>query len=388
MIQFTINREQLSRELKFLQKRIIRNKKVNTENVELYVEGQILGLRVGSLVETGNEVIPTYTSTFATIINQEGHGITTSVYLKKFNQLVAKLKDGFLSIEIEPEVSITIKTKKNKYSLPLESAFESPELDLENAMRLTFKSCELKSIFEKLLKFVSTDDMKPNFNGVFMHRRNNKLSICATDAHKLSVIDIDSEGEDFNLLLHTSSVKAVLSLLEAKSEALTTLEISENLYDFKFSFRGYEVTSKGMNERFPDYEMVIPLGRYISTFYKSDMLEAIDRLSLVCNQTTNQGKFTFKEDDITIAAEDLDFSTEGSETIDTSGDADMTIGFNLKLLEILLKCTDKGMTTIDLTEPGYAATIREEAHGGRWTYLLMPIMLRNFLADEDDDILA
>src|SRR5690606_36711645 len=78
-----------------------------------------------------------------------------------------------------------------------------------------------------------------------------------------------------------------------------------------------------IDERFPDYENVIPSANNIKmTIERSDLLGALKRISIYAYKTTHQVRLKITGSELQISADDLDFSNEANERLSCEHDGE------------------------------------------------------------------
>jgi DNA polymerase-3 subunit beta len=76
------------------------------------------------------------------------------------------------------------------------------------------------------------------------------------------------------------------------------------------------------------------------------------RISIFSNKTTHQVVLSIKGNELTISAQDIDFSNEAKETIPCSYDGEsMEIGFNAKFLVEMLSVLGTDEVVLQLSTP-------------------------------------
>ena len=136
-----------------------------------------------------------------------------------------------------------------------------------------------------------------------------------------------------------------------------------------------------IDARFPDYKVVIPADNpYKLTVNKSDFQGALRRVSIFSNKSTNQVVVNISGSELTLAAQDVDFSFEGTERMKCQYNGeDLQIAFNAKFLIEMLNASDSDEVTIDLSTPTKAGILKPATQddGEELLMLVMPLMLNN-----------
>ena len=141
------------------------------------------------------------------------------------------------------------------------------------------------------------------------------------------------------------------------------------------------VLTRIIDERFPDYESVIPKENDKTLKAEKDMLlGAIRRVSIFSNKSTHQVALSIDGDSCRITTEDPEKSSKANETVPAEYDGgDITIGYNAEYLKDVVSHISGNTVLIDLNTPVSAAlfssaTIEEHVES---TMLLMPIRLND-----------
>jgi DNA polymerase-3 subunit beta len=240
----------------------------------------------------------------------------------------------------------------------------------------------LNSAISNTIFSTSTDELRPAMTGVFFRLSENSCTYVSTDGHRLvKYIRSDVKGDevDHDMILPRKSLNILKSVLPLEKSSEIKLEFNaSNAY---FSFENVQMVCRLIDERYPDYDNVIPSDNTnLVTLSKSEILGSLKRISIYANKTTNQVRFKITGSEILISAEDLDFSNEANERISCDHDGDdIEIGFNAKFLIELLMNIDSDKVILKLSEPNKAGLIIPETMGENEeiTMLVMPVMLND-----------
>jgi DNA polymerase-3 subunit beta len=229
--------------------------------------------------------------------------------------------------------------------------------------------------FEKAKRFAGTDDLRPAMTGINLAFNSGKLEICATDGHKLYVANFDVTGnkEDGSFICKSivstvlSAMKTIFSISVSRGVHYSLFEINENI----------RITSRIIDERYPDCKSVIPVNTQSSKLNKKQLLTSIDKALLFANKTTNKIAITFSGNNAEIHAEDLDYDHQFKTDVAAENKdlhEEFKIGFNGKFLTSLVKEIDSDTVTLLTSLPNRAATIKVDNE----LYLIMPVMLGEY----------
>ena len=136
-----------------------------------------------------------------------------------------------------------------------------------------------------------------------------------------------------------------------------------------------------IDARFPDYKVVIPADNpYRLTVNKHDFQNALRRVNVFSNKSTNQVALNITGNELQMAAQDIDFSFEGNERMSCEYQGeDIQIAFNAKFLIEMLNAADTDEVFIELSTPSKAGLIKpsEQVPGEDLLMLVMPLMLNS-----------
>jgi DNA polymerase-3 subunit beta len=136
-----------------------------------------------------------------------------------------------------------------------------------------------------------------------------------------------------------------------------------------------------IDARFPDYKVVIPSDNpYRLTVNKHDFQNALRRVNVFSNKSTNQVALNITGNELQMAAQDIDFSFEGNERMSCQYDGeDLQIAFNAKFLIEMLNAAETQDIIIELSTSTKAGIIKptEMDENEDLLMLVMPLMLNS-----------
>jgi DNA polymerase-3 subunit beta len=140
-----------------------------------------------------------------------------------------------------------------------------------------------------------------------------------------------------------------------------------------------QMSCRLIDARFPDYKVVIPTDNpYRLTVNKTDFQNALRRVSIFSNKSTNQVALSISGSELQLAAQDVDFSFEGNERMKCQYNGeDLMIAFNARFLIEMLSAADSDEINMELSTPTKAGIIKptELDEHEEMLMLVMPLML-------------
>ena len=279
--------------------------------------------------------------------------------------------------------NIEINSDNGRYKLAGENSADFPKVpEVNDGYSSVLHSSVLHSAISNTIFSTSTDELRPAMTGVFFKLSSQSCSFVSTDGHRLvKYIRTDVKGDEVehDMILPRKSLNLLKSILPTEKSSEIKLEF--NAANAFFSYENVKMVCRLIDERYPDYENVIPGDNSnIITLDKSDILSSLKRISIYANKTTNQVRLKISGSEILISAEDLDFSNEANERISCEHDGDdIEIGFNAKFLIEMLSNLNSEKISFKLSEPNKAGLIvpGEISDEEDITMLVMPVMLND-----------
>ncbi len=286
-----------------------------------------------------------------------------------------------LTFTIDKNFGVEITSDNGKYKVMGENPDNFPkEPAADTATSFTISSHALVTAINKCLFAVSNDDLRPAMTGVFFELSPKGITCVATDAHRLvrfTRVDVSCPKSD-TFIVPKKPLSLLKSALPSNDDEL---QVSYNSNHLFVKHGGTELVCRLIDARFPDYKVVIPTDNpYKLTVNKNDFQNALRRVSVFSNKSTNQVALTINGSELQLAAQDVDFSFEGNERMTCQYDGeDLQIAFNAKFLIEMLSAADSDEVTIELSTPTKAGIIKptEKEDNEVLLMLVMPLMLNS-----------
>lgn len=298
--------------------------------------------------------------------------------------LVDSLKnipDQPLTFNIDKNFAIEITSDNGKYKVMGENPDNFPkEPTADDTSSFNISSAALVTAINKTLFAVSSDDLRPAMTGVYFEMSKDALQFVATDAHRLvryKRTDVQCPKTD-SLIVPKKPLTLLKAAMPVNEDELTVKYNANHLF---VTHGTTQMSCRLIDARFPDYKVVIPVDNpYKLTVGKADFQGALRRVSIFSNKSTNQVVMSISGSELQLAAQDIDFSFEGTERMKCQYNGeDIQIAFNAKFLIEMLNASDSDEVTIDLSTPTKAGILKpiNQGDGEDLLMLVMPLMLNN-----------
>ena len=304
---------------------------------------------------------------------QEGENGQVCLPSKLLRTALAKLPDTELFFDINDSTQQCVVTYGSKGSFQIQGydAFDYPTQDTDGIKNgVNIPQNDLKTMLSKCQPFISADELRPIMNGVLMDSRDNRLTFVATDAHKLIRQGLDISSEEFSVVIPNKATSIIIKSLSNKD---TLCSFSTNDKYGMVVMDNYKVIFRLVEGKYPNYDSVIPRNNPISVkALKSTLSDIVGRCSVFASQD-KAISLSFKDNNLDISCQDVDYGKKISESMDVMGDDTITINFRSDFLETVISALDNEYVNISMDNPTKACIFYGENLYN--VCLLMPIRI-------------
>ncbi len=279
-------------------------------------------------------------------------------------------------------LAIEISAGDGKYKLSGENADDFPKIPVvDNVSTVKLAASILAEAINKTIFAVSNDELRPAMSGVFVQLNEQNITFVATDAHRLVRYRRTDVGTDkaTSIILPKKALTLLKSSLPSDD---TSVSVEYNNTNAFFNFGSINLICRLVDERYPDYEAVIPqVNPNRLTVDRLVFLNTLRRVVIFANKTTHQVRLKISGSELHISAEDLDFANEAHERLSCQFEGDdMEIGFNAKFLVEMLNNLSSDEVVLEMSTPNRAGLLLPaiKADNEEILMLVMPVMLNNY----------
>ncbi|MDV3308270.1 MAG: DNA polymerase III subunit beta [Cyclobacteriaceae bacterium] len=282
----------------------------------------------------------------------------------------------------ESSYSIEIISDNGRYKLSGENATDFPRVpSVSNDFYAEISSEVLARAISNTIFATSNDELRPAMTGVYINLGEKNTVFVSTDGHRLVRYrrkDVTSENGSA-IIIPRKALNLLKTTLPVEN---TPVSLDFNMSNAFFRFGNIKMICRLIDERFPDYENVIPANNNIKmTIDRADLLGALKRISIYANKTTHQVRLKITGSELQISAEDLDFSNEANERLSCEHEGeDIEIGFNARFLIEMLSNLDVDRVQLTMSAPNKAGVILPASTDANEDILMlvMPVMLNQY----------
>ncbi|MEG2150078.1 MAG: DNA polymerase III subunit beta [Bacteroidaceae bacterium] len=288
-----------------------------------------------------------------------------------------------LSFDINKEtLEILVQYQNGKYSVVGQNADEFPEAATlgESAVKVEMAADVLMNGINRALFATADDELRPVMNGIYFDITTEDITMVASDGHKLvRNKTLAAKGNERAAFILPKKPATLLKSLLPKEQGTVTMEFDDR--NAVFTLENYRMVCRLIEGRYPNYNSVIPQNNpHKATIDRLLLISALRRVSVFSSQASSLIKIRMQENQMTISAQDIDFSTSAEESLTCQYQGNpMSIGFKATFLIEILNNFSATEITIELADPSRAGIIVpvEQEEKENLLMLLMPMMLND-----------
>ncbi len=354
---------------------------ITTNPVVPILENFLFEISDGSLTITASDLQTSMITELEVEAKEDGN---IAIPAKILIETLKNLPEQPVTFSIDSETyTIEISSDNGRYKLAGENATDFPKVPtVSDGFSINIASDVLATAVNYSIFATSNDELRPAMTGVYTKLDETNTTFVATDGHRLvRYRRVDIAGDNDNSMIIP---RKALNLLKSTIPSdVTNVNIEFNISNAYFSFNNVKMICRLIDERFPDYENVIPLDNdNVMTINRGEFLSSLKRIAIYANKTTHQVRLKISGSELQISAEDLDFSNEANERLSCEHDGeDIEIGFNAKFLIEMLNNLDSEKVDVRLSAPNKAGLLIpvDKDENEDILMLVMPVMLNNYV---------
>ncbi len=307
-MKFIVNSSSLLKELSLI------NGVITTNPVVPILENFLFEINDGLLTITASDL----QTSMITEINVESKETgNIAVPARILLETLRNLPEQPVTFSIDEEsYSIEISSDNGRYKLAGENATDFPKVPaVSDDFSVNISSDVLAKAIHNTIFATSSDELRPAMTGVYVNLSSEGTTFVATDSHRLiryRRVDVTSDNDNV-IIIPRKALNLLKSTLPPEN---TMVKIEFNISNAFFRFENMRLICRLIDERFPDYENVIPLdNEIIMTINRNEFLSSLRRIAIYANKTTHQVRLKITGSELHISAEDLDFSNEANERL-------------------------------------------------------------------------
>lgn len=241
----------------------------------------------------------------------------------------------------------------------------------------------LKKMIAQVVFAAATDESRPTLTGVLTKLEGDKITMAATDGFRLSVRSdrlTEPVGEPRTILIPAKALVEVGRVMGDQEEPVA-ISITPSHGQVLFHMKDVDVVAQLIDQKFPDYEPIIPKRHDTRTIVNTaEVLKACRQASIFARDSLDTVRVLIKPGEelepgkVTVVARADETGDNQSELEATVVGNEIEIGFNVKYLIEAFSAVDTPQAAIETTQPRSPAVIRAIGDD-HFFHLVMPMHL-------------
>lgn len=263
------------------------SKAISTKNLIPVLAGIKFDLKKKKLTLTASDnditiqTVVTSTNEDDFRVEKEGSIIVSGKYIL---DIVRKLPDKYINIEVFDELKILIYTENSEFSLNGISEDEYPNINLdESKKKVTINNKVFKNIVNQTAFASSNEETKPVLTGINFNIVGDVLECNSTDSYRLAnkVVKLErSSEENFNIVIPSHNILEFTRILDDDEDGNVEMHISNN--KVLFIYKNLKFQSRLINGTYPNTSNLMPKEDFLIVYTKlNDLYNVIDRASIL-----------------------------------------------------------------------------------------------------------
>lgn len=259
------------------------SKALSSKNIIPVLSGICFEAKENKLILTASDndiTIQTYLNEDNEIleIKEEGNIVIQGKYIL---DIVRKLPDDYINIEVIDDAKVTIYTDNSEFNLNGINKKEYPTINLEESKNKVMLNRDLfNEIINQTCFAASTDESKPSLTGINFNIIGDILECNSTDSYRLSrkIVNLSDNKESFNLIIPSKN------LLEFSKILTEDVDIEINIFNNKllFKYNNLLFQTRLISGTYPNTSNLIPEDPILKVSVDKDLFyNTIDRTSIL-----------------------------------------------------------------------------------------------------------
>ena len=271
-------------------------------------------------------------------VKEEGSIIIQGKYI---SDIVRKLPDKYINIEVVDELKILIYTENSEFNLNGISESEYPNIDLgESKSHIELSPSVLKEIVNQTAFATSIDENKAILNGINFNITGDMLECNATDSYRLArkVIKLDKVSkENQNIVIPSRNLVEFTRIID-DSDEMVEIHIFNNKILFKYQNLLFQ--SRLINGTYPNTSNLLPKDHLVKLHFNiNNFYDVVDRVSILTSDK-DKNTVTLETDgnNLIMKSSSAEIGrVEEKMTITKDQDIDVKVSFSSKYMMDALK---------------------------------------------------
>ena len=297
---------------------------------------------------------------------------------KLFGDIIRRLPEGPVTVVVDDNYKVSIRSGYASFTISAESADEYPELpDVGTGRAIRIPQSALKELIGGTIFAVSDNLSRPIHIGVKFEVADDTISAVAVDGFRLARRTYHLEeatGRTLNFVVPAQGLKEVEKILGEDEDVAFTLGTKHIL----FQMGGATLVCRLLEGEFLDWRRVVPTNCPIKlTAHVSDLASSIERVGLIVSEKYKSPvRCVFSNQVLNLRTNTT--IGEAQDRCAIAGDGkELEIGFNVRYLADALRAIPSEEVVLELTNGLSPIVLTPAEDKYDYAYMVLPVRIKN-----------
>ena len=292
---------------------------------------------------------------------------------KIFSEIVRKLPDNEVTIEVDDKYVTTITCEKAVFSISSKSGEDFSYIPfIEKKETITLSQFTLKELIRQTIFSIADNESNKLMSGELFQIDNDMLRVVSLDGHRISIrkTELSNHYQPRKVVVPGKTLMEVSKILSGEVDSEVIISFTNN--HIVFEFDNTVVVSRLIEGEYfkidqmlsSDYETKVKIN-------KRELLNCIDRATLLVKEGDKKPIIINIKDEVMELKMKSQIGTMDEEIFISKEGKDLLIGFNPKFLIDALRVIDDEEVTLYLMNPKAPCFIKDEKES--YVYLILPV---------------
>lgn len=298
------------------------------------------------------------------------------VSAKLFNDIIRKLPNEEIEIEVDDNNSIIIRCLSSKFSIVGQPTDEFPDIGaITKGEKIRIEKEVLREMIKKTSFSASIEESKGTLVGVLIEMKENSLTMVALDGFRMAIARESMNNKENDDIIISAKNLDEINKIFTEIEGTTELDIILDEKKAVFFIDDVCIVSRLLEGEFIKYQEILPKEFQCKVkVNRAELLESIERASLFAKEGKNNLiKISVTDDKFIITSKSEEGNVKEEVFVQNEG-TNLEIGFNAKyLLDVLKAISDEEIYMNFNTS--VSPCIINPIEGNSFEYLVLPVRI-------------
>jgi len=312
-------------------------------------------------------------------VQEEGNTVVNAIM---FSEIIRKLPDTEIKIEVNENKLLVIECEGSLYKLSTMNSEEFPELpkiSVENSIEI--EQNILKNMIKKTIFAVSVEDNRPIFTGCLFEIKDNKINVVAIDGFRMGWVSnfLNKKTENFKAVIPGKTLNEVNKII---IDSFENIKIGVAKNQAVFEMDNCKIVTRLLEGEFLNYKNVIPENWETRIKVNKTIFQGcLERVSLISSSSIEKEKkypvkISIDIGKIVISCTNQTGDAKEEMFLETEG-KNLDIGVNPKYFLDALKAVEDEEIYINFGSNISPCVIKPiDENLKEYTYMILPIRMK------------